>query len=88
MCVRKRWSPAKQIHNSAQIQEQYSEMTHDGKIWRHNQLKDLGVSAQNFNSIAKPLVRGTLSFTAVCAQMERLWELREGSSEEATYARE
>ena len=88
MCVRKRWSPAKLIHNSAQFQEQYKEMMQDGKIWRHNKLKDLGMSAQKFNSIAKPFVRGTLSFIAICAQMERLWELREASSEEAAYALE
>ena len=29
-----------------------------------------------------------MAFTAICAQMESFWELREGSSEEATYARE
>ena len=87
-CVRKRWSPAKLIHNSVQFQEQYSDMMEAEQIWRHNKLKDLGMSAQKFNSIAKPFVRGTMSFTAICAQMERLWELREGSSEEATYARE
>ena len=44
--------------------------------------------AQKFNSIAKPLVRDALSFSAICAQMEHIWELSEGSSEGATYARE
>ena len=46
------------------------------------------MSAQKFNSIAKPLVRGTLPSSASRAQIGSLWELREGSSEEATYARE
>ena len=44
MCVRKRWSLAKLIHNSEQFQEQFSDFMSGEHMWRHRKLKDLGMS--------------------------------------------
>ena len=66
VCVRKRWSPAKLVHNSKQFQEQFSDSMSGAQLWRHRKLKDLGMSSQKFNSVERPLARGTLAFHAVC----------------------
>ena len=86
MCVRKKWSPAKLIHNSEQFQIQFSELMSDDTLWRHHTLKDLGMSAQKFNSVERPLVRGTLAFHPVCQAMQQIWGIRGASSKEGMFA--
>ena len=84
--VQSRKSPAKIIHNSVQFQEQYSDAVIGEQIWKSRKLKDLGMSACKFNSIARPLVRMTLTFHATCSSMNKIWEVRDASSEEAVAA--
>ena len=86
MCVKKKWSPAKLIHNSDQFQEQFSDLMVGEQIWRHHKLKDLGMSAQKFNSVGRPLVRGTLAFHPVCQAMQQIWGVRGASSKEGKFA--
>ena len=84
--VQSRKSPAKIIHNSQQFQEQYSDAVVGEQIWNSRKLKDLGMSACKFSSIARPLVRMTLTFHATCSQMNTIWQHRDASSEEAVDA--
>ena len=84
--VQGRQSPAKLIHNSVQFQEQYSDAVVGEQIWNSRKLKDLGMSACKFSSIARPLVRMTLTFHATCCQMNTIWQHRDTSSEEAVAA--
>ena len=50
-----RKSPAKLIHNSQQFQEQYNDAAVGERIWNSRKLKDLGMSACKFSSVARPL---------------------------------
>ena len=84
--VQSRKSPAKIIHNSQQFQEQYSDAVIGDRIWNSRKLKDLGMSACKFSSIARPLVRMTLTFHATCSQMNTIWQHRDTGSEEAVAA--
>ena len=84
--VQSRKSPAKIIHNSQQFQEQYNDAVVGERIWNSRKLKDFGMSAQKFGSIARPLVRMTLTFHATCSQMNTIWQHRDASSEEAVAA--
>ena len=86
MCVRKKWSPAKLIHNSEQFQQQFSDLMTGEQLWRHRKLKDLGMSSQKFNSVGRPLVRGTLAFHPVCQAMQQIWGVRGASSKEGMFA--
>ena len=86
MCVKKRHSPAKLIHNSEQFQEQFSDLMVGEELWRHHKLKDLGMSAQKFNSVGRPLVRSTISFHSVCAMMQQVWTVRGAYTKEGAYA--
>ena len=84
--VQSRKSPGKIIHNSQQFQEQYNDAKIGERIWNNRKLKDLGMSACKFNSIARPLVRMVLTFHATCSQMNTIWQHRDASSEEAVAA--